>query len=271
MSRKKKAVIAVSAALAGLILLITFILVFDVVTVGISSRDGSLWIGSSTYAKEGNIYLVGESHAKEPILAEELRLWQDFYHNEGMRHFFIEYGYSTAERINLWMQSDSDEILDEVFKGFSGTNSDSIHVYNFYKEIKRTCPETIFHGTDVTSGTTKYISYLEAAGKKDTEEYHLALEGREQFLRYTGDGNKDYDYREATMAENFIREYEKLGGLSIFGVYGSAHTLYPAYGYRAKDTVTMTTTIVRTYGRDAVEVNNLTQAYESGELRGKLP
>jgi len=271
MSRKKKAVIAVSAALAGLILLITFILVFDVVTVGISSRDGSLWIGSSNYAKSGHIYLIGESHSVDKILAEELRIWKDLYHNEGMRHYFKETPYYTAQLLNIWMQEEDNTLLWELYNSWEGTLAHDQSVYNYLVSIKKTCPETVFHGTDVghqykTTGQ-KYLTYLEENGMTDTEEYRLTLEAIEQGKKYYNEGGeKNHDYREATMAANFIREYDKLGGISVFGVYGSAHTAYPAYGWNCKETLTMTTTIVQTYGYDSVEVNNLSLAYQKGEL-----
>jgi len=270
----KKIIIIVSAVLAVLIAASAALILTDTVTVGKSSRDGSLWIGSSNYAKAGQIYLVGEAHAKEAILAEELRIWQDLYHNEGMRHFFEEAPYYSAEFINLWMKSDDNEYLDLVFEDTKGTLSHSDYVYTFYLKIKETCPETVFHGTDVghqynTTGA-KYLRYLEENGMKDSENYRLAEEAIEQGKQYyTGNnGEKDHEYREAMMAANFMREYDKLGGLSIFGVYGSNHTNYPVI--RGENTPSMATAIVRTYGNDMVEVNNLSLKYNNGELTGKL-
>jgi len=269
--RKKKTIIALSIT-AAVILLIANLLIYGVLEIGKSSKDGSLWIGSSNYAKSGHIYLIGESHSVDKILAEELRIWKDLYHNEGMRHYFVEYSYFTAELLNLWMQAEDNTILWEIYNDWEGTLAHNMVVYNFYVSIKETCPETIFHGTDIghqykTTGA-RYLKYLEDNGLTDTENYRLALESIEQGKKYyTGNnGEKDHDYREATMAANFIREYDKLDGLSVFGVYGSAHTNYPAYGWNCKETLTMTTTIVQTYGYDSVEVNNLSLAYQKGEL-----
>lgn len=68
----------------------------------------------TTSTPSGQIYLYGESHGVEEILNKEVELWCDYYHNENMRHLFIEMPYYTAEFLNIWMQSDSNDILDLV-------------------------------------------------------------------------------------------------------------------------------------------------------------
>ena len=35
------------------------------------------------------VYLYGETHGNPDILDLELELWQDYYHNQGMRHFLL--------------------------------------------------------------------------------------------------------------------------------------------------------------------------------------
>lgn len=266
-----KIIIGVSIPLI-IAVVIGSLIINDIILVGKSSKDGSLWIGSSDYAKAGNIYLVGESHAKRAILAEELKLWKDLYHNEGMRHYFKETSYYGAQWLNLWMKSDNDDILWEMRKELEGTLAYELCCFEYLLDIKESCPETIFHGTDVghqykTTGA-RYLKYLEDNGMQDTEDYRLTLEAIEQGKKYyTGNnGEKDHDYREKTMFENFKREYDKLGGISIFGVYGSAHTNYPTYGWNCTETYSMTTNIVNEYSRYAVEVNNLSRAYQRGEL-----
>ena len=63
----------------------------------------------------GQIYLYGEQHADEKILNREVEIWNDHYHNHNMRHLFVELPYYTAEYLNLWMKSDSDEILNALY------------------------------------------------------------------------------------------------------------------------------------------------------------
>ncbi len=107
------------------------------------------FLKSSEEDVTGKIFLYGERHADETFLEEEFALWSNFYHEEGMRHLFIESPYYTAEFLNLWMDADSDEILDQLFADWKGTSMGSDLVRSFYKRIKEECPETVFHGTDV--------------------------------------------------------------------------------------------------------------------------
>jgi len=46
---------------------------------------------------------------------KEFELWHEYYNNKNMRHLFVELPYYTAEFLNIWMKSDSDEILDELY------------------------------------------------------------------------------------------------------------------------------------------------------------
>lgn len=38
----------------------------------------------------GSIYLYGEAHGNAKIIDKEFELWSKYYHNEGMRHLFVE-------------------------------------------------------------------------------------------------------------------------------------------------------------------------------------
>ena len=96
----------------------------------------------------GQIYLYGEAHGHELILEKEYELWEDFYHNHGMRHLFIEWPYFSAALLNVWMQEDSDDILDMIFRNSGGTLGSTSYNKDFYKKIKENCPETVFHGTE---------------------------------------------------------------------------------------------------------------------------
>lgn len=174
----------------------------------------------------GQIYLYGEAHGVDIILDKEFELWHDYYHNRDMRHLFIELSYYTAEFLNMWMKADGDEILDTLYQEWSGTASHTPVVKEFYITIKTQCPETIFHGTDIghqfASTGKRFLKYLRNSKLEDSEQYLLAKEAIEQGKRYY----RHYDdvFRENAMVKNFIREYDKLNGESIMGIYGAAHT-----------------------------------------------
>lgn len=178
----------------------------------------------------GQIYLCGELHSQDDILEKELELWQQYYHENGMRHLFVEKPYYTAQFLNLWMESEDDQILNQVYEAWNGTQAHSPNVKAFYQEIKKTCPETVFHGTDVghqrnTIGQ-EYLKYLEENGQKDSEQYQLAQQNIEQGETFYAE--QDDVYRENCMAENFMAEYDRLtqeeGPTDIMGIYGAAHT-----------------------------------------------
>jgi len=170
--------------------------------------------------------LYGEQHGVPKILDREFELWQDYYDTQGMRHLFIEIPYYTGEFLNMWMQEDDDAILDAVYDDWDGASDHTPDVKAFYQKIKSECPKTIFHGTDVghqrqTTGK-RFLQILEEAGETKSEQYRLAQEAIRQGELYY----EEYDeaYRENTMVENFIREFDQLDGESIMGIYGSAHT-----------------------------------------------
>lgn len=188
-------------------------------------------IGFAAYQSnsvQGNIYLYGEAHAEPELVEREYDLWYKYYHEKGMRHLFTENPYYVAEFLNLWMQSDNDELLEQIRKECIGTFGASSTYNEFYKKIKRECPETIFHGTDVghqydTTGE-RYLDYLEEKGQADSEKYKRAQEVMKQGeVLYSSSEEEGMAYREKKMAENFIWEYEKLKGESIMGIYGGAH------------------------------------------------
>ena len=104
---------------------------------------------SKTNEQTGQIYLYGEEHASEVMLEEEFELWNTYYHDNGMRDLFVELPYYSAEFLNLWMKSENDDILEQLYQDWEGTAVHSQVVLDFYKRIKSECPETVFHGTDV--------------------------------------------------------------------------------------------------------------------------
>lgn len=82
----------------------------------------------------GSIYLYGEVHGQAKIIDKKYELWSELYHNEGMRHLFVELPYFTAEYLNLWMQSDNDDILEEIYDDWERTRSHNPDVKEFYKK-----------------------------------------------------------------------------------------------------------------------------------------
>ncbi|MCM1186949.1 MAG: hypothetical protein NC251_07700 [Lachnoclostridium sp.] len=206
----------------------------------------------------GQIFLYGEEHSSENILEKEFELWQAYY-DKGMRDLFVELPYYTAKYMNLWMQSEDDDILDSIYQDWEGTAVHSDVVLDFYKRIKRECPETIFHGTDVGHqyGTTgkRFLEYLASNGQKDSEMYKLAQENISQGKYYYK--HSDNVYRENKMVENFVREVEKLDSIDIMGIYGSAHIGLEAMDYATNTIPCMANQLHEKYG-DAVYAEDLT-------------
>lgn len=172
------------------------------------------------------IFLLGERHSRGTYMEEELAQWQYYYEEYGMRHLFIEFGYCSAQVLNLWMDAEDDAWLELWYENLEGTAAYVPATLDFLRGIKEKCPETVFHGTDVEHQIRNtgeaYIAYLEENGLTETEEYALARECAEQAELYYQ--NFNYGYREERMVENFIREFDSLEGESIMGIYGSAHT-----------------------------------------------
>ena len=225
----------------------------------------------------GQIYLYGEAHASKAILEEEFALWTAHYRDEGMRNLFVELPYYSAEFLNLWMQSDSDEILEQLYRDWEGTAMHSPDVVDFYRKIKRECPETVFHGTDVghqyqTTGE-RYLAYLYEKGEDDgSEQSRLTLENIEQGKYYYQ--HSDDAYRENAMVENFIREIDRLGGADVMGIYGSAHIGIEAMDYATHTVPCMANQLHERYG-DILYTRDLTlvgEAYAMDTLQigGKM-
>ena len=77
---------------------------------------GLLWNNANnTSNSTDEIYLYGEWHSDSHILDRELEIWGEYY-KKGMRDLFVEYPYTDAQFLNLWMQADDDELLDQQFK-----------------------------------------------------------------------------------------------------------------------------------------------------------
>lgn len=209
-----------------------------------------LLLPSVVCAQHAGIFLYGEQHAVEAILQKELEVWQSYYQS-GMRHLFVELPYYTAQYLNRWMQDDNDRILDTVYGEWQGTAMYSADVKAFYLSLKETCPETVFHGTDVghqynTTGE-RYLMELEALGLSETQEAQLTREVIAQGKHYYETG--DDAYRENMMTENFARAFDSLGK-PVMGIYGSAHTALYALNHTGT-VYNMATQLLERYG-DAV-------------------
>ncbi len=229
------------------IIVITVLIFLSIIVILI---DTSMIPIGSKGIHSGQIFLYGEEHGVESILEKELQLWKEYYHEEGMRHLFVELPYYTAEFLNLWMQSESDEILNELYQDWNGAAIHSEEVKKFYQEIKASCPETVFHGTDVghqynTTGK-RYLEYLKANGEEKSERYRLAQEAIEQGKYYYV--NADSIYRENIMTENFRREFDKLNGEDVMGIYGLAHTNLEAMDYLTHTVPCMANQLKEHYG-----------------------
>lgn len=203
---------------------------------------------------ERRIYLYGEQHGQELIIQKELELWNSCYHEYGMRHLFTEISYPMAQYLNIWMNSDDNSILDMIYKNLEGTLSHTQSNYNFYIYIKKNCPETVFHGTDVGhqywSTGESYLEYLREKGMENSVEYELTLENAEQAQKFYGDGfDADVnEYRELCMIENFKREFSQLPpDEKIMGIYGSAHTVLGLKNWKSRNVYNMATQLDKYY------------------------
>ena len=213
----------VKTALAFIILLV---LVIAGCVLSASDRKDDIYPDEDTL-----IMLYGEAHGAKVYYDLELEQWKKNY-DEGCRSLFVELPYYSAEYLNLWMKEDSDAILDDFFADIRGTLSGNQDYYEFFQEIKKTCPETVFYGTDVGHqyGTTgkRYLQYLTDAGQDGSDEYRLAadcIRQGEEYYASEPDDSGISAVREEYMVSNFIDAYERCGSGKVMGIYGSWHTV----------------------------------------------
>ena len=176
----------------------------------------------------GTIYVYGEQHGVKKITDKELALWRAYY-SKGLRHLFLELPSYTAEYLNVWLKEKDNTILEEIFDDWEGTAFHNQHTFNFFVQIKKLCPETVFHGTDVGHqyGTTgeRFLRYLENRQQQNTPSYLRTQEIIRQGIAYYNDSKPHAGvYRENMMVENFIYEIKTIQNNDIMGIYGSAHT-----------------------------------------------
>lgn len=182
----------------------------------------------SVEKENANIILYGEGHGMKEFYDVEFAAWKEFYEQEGMRDLFVELPYYTAEFLNLWMQEEDDAILEQLYGDMTGTASATTDYLDFFRNIKRECPDTVFYGTDVghqydTTGM-RYLEYLDEHAPDEKVKYNLAVEnilqGQEWYQRQEP---VDWAWREDKMIENFIRAYDSIGQKKIMGIYGGDH------------------------------------------------
>ena len=99
---------------------------------------------------KGEIYLYGEEHSKQSILDKELSIWGEYY-EKGMRDLFVEFPYTDAQFLNLWMQANDDELLDLQFKDWGGTEGGTEVMKNFLKQINDDGQEIEFNVIEQTT------------------------------------------------------------------------------------------------------------------------
>lgn len=199
-----------------------FVVVIEVLNA-IDVKNGVLY--DYIPEKDASIHLYGETHGIDDYYNKEIEVWKEYY-DDGNRDLFVELPYYTADFLNIWMQASDDEILNQIYKDIEGTASHTEDYLDFFRRIKRECPETIFHGTDVghqyqTTGA-RYLDYLEKEGLKESEKYKLASICVEQGEQYQGKSATD-PYREEKMVENFCTMYDRIGNREIMGIYGNYH------------------------------------------------
>ncbi len=217
----------------------------------------------------GLIFLYGEEHSSILDLDKEFAQWEKYYQKDKMRHLFVELPYYTAEFLNIWMKSPDNEILNALYNDWYGTAIHTEQVKQFYQKIKRQCPETVFHGTDVghdyaTTGA-RYLTYLRNNGLQESETYLLAEENVEQGkLYYT---QMDEQYRADTMVQNFVREFDALGGANVMGIYGTVHFNTDVVNAQGNLSPNMIKQIKQHYGQ-AVHTENLSMLSHDPEVIG---
>lgn len=183
--------------------------------------------GDERQAELPQLYLYGEQHGEEIIMAKELELWQNHYNEENMRHLFLELPSYTAEYLNLWMQAEDDAILEQIYEDWQGTAIYDSSIRDFYRQIKDACPETVFHGIDLghqwaTTGQ-RYLEYCKENGLTESAAYRqaqLCIAHGQQYY----DNEQDQAYREEIMTQYFMQELNTLENESIMGIFGSMHT-----------------------------------------------
>ena len=101
--------------------------------------------------KPAKIYLYGEEHGREADTDKEFSIWKDYYDKEGMRNLFLEVPNYVAGYLNLWMDEEDDQILEILRDQYKFSQGNKLkHYGKLLRRIKKECPQTVFHGTDIS-------------------------------------------------------------------------------------------------------------------------
>lgn len=188
------------------------------------------------------IYLYGEEHGREADTDKEFSLWKDYYDNHGMRNLFLEVPNYVAGYLNLWMDEEDDQILEILRDQYKFSQGNKLKYYGkLLRRIKKECPQTVFHGTDISDfNDTLGQSYLKLLDKdKDKTEIDRIKEvmdqgeKRDSYIKDYKEKPEDTrlariaDYREQMLVENFIYEFKNLEDKRIMGIYGAYHVSNP--------------------------------------------
>ena len=101
------------------------ILIITTIVLTLSDRSTDVYPNDST-----RINLYGEAHGSKTYYDIEFNLWKEYY-GQGYRDLFLELPYYSAEFLNLWMQADSDELIDQFFEEIQGTQSEMHIIMSF--------------------------------------------------------------------------------------------------------------------------------------------
>ena len=235
-----------------------FLLVLTTLIIAMSCAS----IETNTEKSTGQIFLYGEHHGSIRQQDKQLEIWRDYYHNRNMRHMFIEFGFFVAEYLNVWMQSDNDDILYEFYNDWAADVPWIRTNLAFFRTIKCEFPETVFHGIDIGfsywSAGARFLQHLKDNDMQGTERYLLTLKAIEQGKHHEQSGFC-HIFRVTSMAENFIREFDRLGNQSVMGIFGNAHVIL---GYRAlglPDIPTLADRLRERYGDSSVHTTDVPQ------------
>lgn len=175
-----------------------------------------------------DVYLYGEAHDMKPFFNTELDVLRDYY-KKGGRNYFLEYPHYSAQYLNLWMKSDNDEYLNEIFDYVKKYGSfDYDYTIEYFKTIKKEMNDIKFYGIDVGHAYNHTgENYLKLAKEKgDKEDIELTEKAIEQgkifYDKEKTDDLKAAEYRDKMLAENFMDTYNKTKG-DVIGFFGLAH------------------------------------------------
>lgn len=228
---------------------------------------------SAETEKPAKIYLYGEEHGTEADTDKEFSLWKDYYDKEGMRNLFLEVPNYVAGYLNLWMDEEDDQILEILRDQYKFSQGNKLkHYGKLFRLIKTQCPETVFYGTDISSGFNDtfgkaYLRLLDKEeDKTEIERVKTVIDKGEKMNAYIAESKekdseklfiKAMEYREEVLVENFIYEFENLEDKRIMGIYGAYHVKKPKEDYIIQTDI-MADKLKDHYG-DIVSTNILSQ------------